>query len=145
MINSISNISSLINDKPNKDQFGKPKVRISVDREDKDLVKVKANGIEKQQASEKPASIEKEKNTEQTPKKDLIDFSELGEKLKEIMGENNLSIEFSIDRDTQKMVVKFLDAETEEVIQQFPPDVTLKITKIIAEHFGSGQITNVKV
>ncbi len=142
MINSIGNISSLTNEKPNNNKFGNPKVRISVDKNDKELVKVN-----KTETETKPTEtqVKVENNKEQSAKKDLIDFSELGEKLKEIMGENNLSIEFSIDRDTNKMVVKFLDSETEEVIQQFPPDVTLKITKIIAEHFGTGQITNVKV
>ncbi len=142
MINSIGNISSLTNEKSNKNKFGNPKVRISVDKNDKELVKVKKTETETKPTE---SQVKVENNKEQSAKKDLIDFSELGEKLKEIMGENNLSIEFSIDRDTNKMVVKFLDSETEEVIQQFPPDVTLKITKIIAEHFGTGQITNVKV
>ncbi len=142
MINSIGNISSLTNEKPNNNKFGNPKVRISVDKNDKELVKVKKTETETKPTE---SQVKVENNKEQSAKKDLIDFSELGEKLKEIMGENNLSIEFSIDRDTNKMVVKFLDSETEEVIQQFPPDVTLKITKIIAEHFGTGQITNVKV
>ncbi len=142
MINSISNISSLMNGKPNSDKFGQPKVRISVDKKDNGLVKINQTDAEKL-ASEKISLTDKTETS--SIKKDIIDFSDLGEKLKEILGENNLSIEFSIDNDTQKMVVKFLDSETDEVIQQFPPEVTLKITKIIAEHFGVGQITNTKV
>ncbi len=142
MINSIGNISSLINEKPSNEKFGEPKVRISVDKEDKETIQVKSTESDSKKASSLAKSVEK--SDDSTAKKDLVKFTELGEKLKQIMGENNLSIEFAIDKETKQMVVKFLDAETEEVIQQFPPDVTLKIAKVIEDHFGNGQITNFK-
>ena len=103
MINSISNISSLMNEKPNNDKFGQPKVRISVDKKDNGLVKINQTDAEKL-ASEKMPLADKTKNN--SIKKDIIDFSDLGEKLKEILGENNLSIEFSINSEKKKMVVK---------------------------------------
>lgn len=49
-------------------------------------------------------------------------------------GQRNLS--FSIDKDTDDMVVKVMDTETQEVIRQFPSEETLKLAKHIEGMLG---------
>ena len=43
----------------------------------------------------------------------------------------NRSVEFSVDKDTQKQVVKLVDSETGDVIRQFPTDEMLAISRAI--------------
>jgi len=63
----------------------------------------------------------------------LKDFKKKLEKLKLIFrGE----AEFSIDRDTNMVIVKIKDKETGEIIRQIPPEVVLKIAKSIEEFLG---------
>jgi len=42
---------------------------------------------------------------------------------------NNL--EFSVDRDTERVVVKVVDKETHEVVKQFPSEEALAISKAL--------------
>ncbi len=73
--------------------------------------------------------IDDEKNLEDI----LKDFKKKLEKLKLIFrGE----AEFSIDRDTNMVIVKIKDKETGEIIRQIPPEVVLKIAKSIEEFLG---------
>ena len=55
------------------------------------------------------------------------------EKLKEIIrGE----AEFEIDRKTGMVIVKIKDRNTGEIIRQIPPEVVVKIAKVIEEFLG---------
>ncbi|MCD6267546.1 MAG: flagellar protein FlaG [Thermotogaceae bacterium] len=73
--------------------------------------------------------IDDERNLEDI----LKDFKKKLEKLKLIFrGE----AEFSIDRDTNMVIVKIKDKETGEIIRQIPPEVVLKIAKSIEEFLG---------
>ena len=73
--------------------------------------------------------IDDERNLEDI----LKDFKKKLEKLKLIFrGE----AEFSIDKDTNMVIVKIKDKETGEIIRQIPPEVVLKIAKSIEEFLG---------
>lgn len=72
-------------------------------------------------------------------------FKELAEKLHNLIDDSNLTIEFSLDKDTKKMIMKVLDSETKEIIRQFPAEITLKIARLVADNMESGNVTNVKV
>jgi len=63
----------------------------------------------------------------------LKDFKKKLEKLKLIF---RGKAEFSIDRDTNMVIVKIKDKETGEIIRQIPPEVVLKIAKSIEEFLG---------
>ncbi|MPN02689.1 hypothetical protein SDC9_149905 [bioreactor metagenome] len=41
--------------------------------------------------------------------------------------------------------MKVVNQETQEVIQQFPTEISLKIIKMLEETLGRGQIANVKI
>ena len=63
----------------------------------------------------------------------LKDFKKKLEKLRIIFrGE----AEFSIDRESNMIIVRIKDKETGEIIRQIPPEVVLKIAKSIEEFLG---------
>ena len=41
--------------------------------------------------------------------------------------------------------MKIIDSKTQEIIRQYPPDITLKIARIVAQTLEQGQVTNAKV
>ncbi len=75
----------------------------------------------------------------------VVDYSELSKKLQEIIGAPNTYFEFSLDADTKKLVIKVINADTKEVVQQYPPEVALKIAKIVSQRLEAGQLTNAVV
>jgi len=86
---------------------------------------------------------EKEIKPEET-KKD-VDYSKIEKGLKEILFKANVSIEFTLDKESNEMIMRIIDDETEEVIRQFPSDISLKIARIVSGAIESGGITNVQV
>jgi flagellar protein FlaG len=61
---------------------------------------------------------------------------ELKEAVKAInraMQQSNRNLEFSVDEDTDRLVVKLTDRETGELIRQFPSEETLAISRSIGE------------
>ncbi len=48
----------------------------------------------------------------------------------------NAKIAFEIDKDTKKTVLKIIDAQTNEIIRQIPPEELLKISRRISELLG---------
>lgn len=87
--------------------------------------------------------IQKSAKKEEKGKK--ISFDEIQKNLQELLKDSNLMIEFSKDSELNKMIIKMIDQDTKEIIRQIPPDVTLKIARIIAGTFGAGQIADAKV
>lgn len=55
------------------------------------------------------------------------------EKLNEIV---DVGFEYSIDKDTNREVVKILDRRTNEVIRQYPPEAILNMLKRMDEMLG---------
>ncbi len=60
----------------------------------------------------------------------------------EMRNNNNLYLQFTKDVESQKMVIKIINDETKEVIRQIPPEVALKIARIITEQ---GQLANARI
>ena len=58
------------------------------------------------------------------------------DKMNEFMGSGQHNLNFSIDKDTDDMIVKVMDTETKEVIRQFPSEETLKLAKHIEGMLG---------
>lgn len=46
------------------------------------------------------------------------------------------SLQFSIDRDTSRVVIRVTDSSTQEVIRQFPPDEILRMDKELDRMLG---------
>jgi uncharacterized FlaG/YvyC family protein len=102
-----------------------------------DLLKTLSNEIQLH------GSIEK-KDKESLSK---IDFKELGKKLQSLIGDDNVTFEFSLDKETKKMILKLIDPNTKEVVQQFPSEIALKIARIVSAGLSNnGQATtNAKI
>jgi flagellar protein FlaG len=58
------------------------------------------------------------------------------EKLNEFMETGQHNLNFSVDKDTENLVVKVMDKSTQEVIRQFPSEETLKLAKHIEGMLG---------
>lgn len=81
-----------------------------------------------------------EKTDEKKP-----DYSKIADKLQSLFGEENIMFEISKDKETNKMIIKVIDSKTKEVLQQYPPEITLKIARIVASSMESGILTNATV
>jgi flagellar protein FlaG len=77
--------------------------------------------------------------------KKQINYNELAKKLQNMLKNNDLSIEFTMDKDINKMIMKLVDENTDETIKQFPPEIAIKIAKIVASTLGNGQLTDAKI
>ena len=69
----------------------------------------------------------------------------LRQRFRNIIRDNQIAIEFAIDNDSKKMIMKIIDEETQEIVKQFPSEISLQIAKLLTKSLDSGQITNAKV
>ncbi|MBE2219471.1 MAG: flagellar protein FlaG [Desulfobulbaceae bacterium] len=74
-----------------------------------------------------------------------VNYNDLADKFQDILKDANLAIEFSMDKDLKRMIMKLIDSETNEVVRQLPPDITLKIARIVAGAMGNGSVADAKV
>ena len=58
------------------------------------------------------------------------------DKLNEFMHNDQRNLNFSVDKDTDDVVVKVTDVETDEVIRQFPSEEAIKLAKSIEGLMG---------
>ena len=63
--------------------------------------------------------------------------------INQVMRQSNNSLEFSVDTDTNRTVVKMKDTETGELIRQFPSEETLAISRAI-DQFQQGLLLKQK-
>ncbi len=63
--------------------------------------------------------------------------------INKVMQQSNQTLEFSVDTDTQRTVVKMVDTSTGELIRQFPSETTLAISRGI-EQFQQGLLLEQK-
>jgi len=80
-----------------------------------------------------------------TEKQNTVDYKKFESEVKNFLKDNNLAIEFSIDDNTKKMVMKLIDEDTKEIVKQFPSEISLHIARILSSSLEAGNITNVKV
>ncbi len=102
---------------------------------------------ENESLAKEPVNAENSKTKQKEDSNPQVsDFSELAEKLQRNFGDENVAFEITIDKETSKMILKLVDTKTDEVIRQFPPEITLKIARMIAAYENSnGQLANAKV
>lgn len=98
-----------------------------------------------QRRSEEYIASKKEIEKKEKEKVVHSDFNEISEKLKSILGEDNLIINFSLDEDTKKMIMQVIDSKTNEVVQQFPPEIALKVARIVANTLENWNIADAQV
>lgn len=122
--------------------------RADSNRQRSDLFMAELHNKQADNAQNKEQTMRVEKsetaNSTATDEKKL-DFSSLSQSLKDSLQLANISFEFSLDSQTQSMVLRLIDSETKEVLQQLPSDLALKISRLIAGSLEQGQITDAKV
>ncbi len=132
MINAITGVQAITLDPTYK-------TKTSTDNEGKQEIAQQSSGISNLKAKDKKDSESNES------KINKVSYDELARTLKEIINDDNTLLEFKIDKETNKMVLKIIDSQSNEVIRQIPPEIALKISRLVAEILGNGQVTDAKV
>lgn len=60
------------------------------------------------------------------------DFTKLSDNLQQIFNTPDTALRFSIDKETKKIILKIINSKTNEVVQQIPTEVALKLSQFIA-------------
>ncbi len=90
--------------------------------------------------------LEEPKAAKEEEKNKSVDYSKLADIVRTTLGSENVSIEFTKDKEADMMIMQVVDNKTKEILKQFPPDITLKIAKIVAKLMETtGQVTNAQV
>jgi uncharacterized FlaG/YvyC family protein len=125
MVNSISNISTLLS---SGDDLLKGSNRESY-----------SGGSEA--AAETQTSVRFEDQSSQDVSGSLQNFAE---ELSQYVDDPNLSLEFSKDTETEQMIMRLVNGDTREVVKQFPPEISLKIARILSQQ-SNGSLADAKV
>ncbi|MBS1538937.1 MAG: flagellar protein FlaG [Bacteroidetes bacterium] len=71
------------------------------------------------------------------------DFTKLSENLQQIFNTPDTALRFSIDKDTKKIILKIVNSKTNEVVQQIPTEVAMKLSQYIASTLEQqGKVTD---
>ncbi|CAM3018809.1 flagellar protein FlaG [Pseudoalteromonas distincta] len=71
-------------------------------------------------------------NTELSPDK----LEKVAQQLQDFMGEMNRSIQFKVDEDSGRNVIKVIDKESGDLVKQYPSEEVLGIVSKLAEATG---------
>lgn len=74
-------------------------------------------------------------NTEQTAQPQ-VNMEEVAQKLQEFVGGLNVSLQFSVDEESGRDVIKVMDKESGEVVRQFPSEEVLEVIKSLGHATG---------
>jgi len=80
-------------------------------------------------------------NNQEKPE-NKVGFADISENLNLMTNMPQTYFQFEIDEEQKGLILKIFDKETNEIIQQFPSELSLKIAQMIEENFGQGQIAN---
>lgn len=92
--------------------------------------------------SEPNNKVEKKKNDEFVQ---TFDSNSIESKVSDLLEEDTLKAKFSIDEDTNKMILTIVDRKTDEVVKQYPPEVSLKIARMVSEMIENNSVTDARV
>ncbi len=104
---------------------------------------ISAPGLQDNNSSDFASGNSSVRNAKQNEKN--VDFSSLSQMLKDSLQLSNVLFEFSMDSQSQSMILRIVDSNTKEVLQQLPSDLALKISRLIAGSIEHGQVTDARV
>jgi flagellar protein FlaG len=58
------------------------------------------------------------------------------EKMNQLMQSGNRSLRFQVDDSSDRVIIKVMDTETNEVVRQIPPEETLKFSEFLQGMVG---------
>ncbi len=82
-------------------------------------------------AAERPAATEQASAAQAQPPVDPKELQKLADELSKRVGTAGQQLQFSVDRDTGKTVLRVTDAESGTVLRQIPGDEALAMARII--------------
>ena len=136
MISPISNIT-------NSGSSNSVVISKETNKEDAKLLSEIIKGeLESNKASVKQTKTED--NAKNTEKAVPISYDALANKLKEILNDESVEIKFDKDDQTKQMVMKLVDKDTQKTVKQYPPEITIKIARMVSDFIDHGAITNAK-
>jgi flagellar protein FlaG len=59
--------------------------------------------------------------------------------------EDSLIAKFSTDKETDKLILNIINQDTDEVVRQYPPEVSLKIARIVNNMIKSNNTADVSI
>lgn len=98
---------------------------------------MRAHGV----APAKPVSIPVAAEVPQQPSPEALQNAVAA--INQAMQQSNRALEFSVDSDTHRTVVRMVDTSTGELIRQFPSEATLAISRSI-DQFQQGLLLEQK-
>lgn len=82
-------------------------------------------------SAEKASKIKKEEANAQS-----VDLKNVAQQLQDFVGSFNTSLQFSVDEDSGRDVIKVLEKETGDVVRQFPSEEILDVIKSLSNATG---------
>lgn len=83
---------------------------------------------------------QQESAKESRPELETNNLEKMVEALNQFMKASQRSLQFTLDSDTGRTVVRVINTETQEIVRQFPPDEILSLSKMITESLEEAAI-----
>lgn len=105
----------------------------------------KEDDISQNDGANKSGTVNNNDSKSEVKQEAKTDYKTLGAKLSNLLNSEDVILEFNTDSKTKKMVLRLIDSKTQEVIEQYPPEESLKIARIVSSFSEGGEIANAKV
>ena len=107
---------------------------VSANRPQQQPVNSASAELQQKENSGKPLPVgNSEPAADSRPKPETKDLEKMAEALNQFMKATQRSLQFTLDDDTGRTVIKVINKETQEVVRQFPPEEMLSISRMITE------------
>ncbi|WP_440875612.1 flagellar protein FlaG [Thalassotalea sp. PLHSN55] len=98
---------------------------------------ISAESLEKARAlSEQIKQVEVNKKTEESAVLTPQQLEKVAQQLQDFVGEMNRGLEFSVDKDSGRDVIKVIDKNNGELVKQFPSEEVLTLVAKLSEMVG---------
>jgi flagellar protein FlaG len=74
-----------------------------------------------------------------------FDPKKIESEITKLLEDDSLIAQFSTDKETEKLILKILNPDTKEVVRQYPPEVSLKIARMVNSMIESNNIADVRI
>ncbi|PKL78252.1 MAG: hypothetical protein CVV25_12230 [Ignavibacteriae bacterium HGW-Ignavibacteriae-4] len=86
--------------------------------------------------------VEKQSNDEF---QSTFDPKKIENEISKLLEDDSLIAQFSTDKETEKLILKIVNPDTKEVVRQYPPEVSLKIARMVNNMIESNNIADVRI
>ncbi|TNE35433.1 hypothetical protein EP342_01615 [bacterium] len=77
--------------------------------------------------------------------KKTFDPSVLENEISKLLDDSTLVAQFSTDKDTDKLILKIINQDTDEVVRQYPPEASLKIARIVDKLIKDNSLADARI